>query len=271
MTPSPPIIALPETRQLDVLAQMLERRDMRVIRCPMVAINDAPEAEPIVEWINRLIRTPMDLLIVYTGEGVERLRGFAERAGLEAEFIAALAKTPLLTRGPKPKRALRKLDIKPKFEAANPTTEGVIATLSDLELAGKRIGVQLYGSDPNETLMSYLDSRGLVPDCIAPYVYASAADDERVKSLIQQMCGGEVDAIAFTSKSQVERLRKVATRAGLSDGLKLALGSVVVAAVGPIVGQALEDWGIAVDVMPERDFFMKPLVTRLVNLLVTPQ
>jgi uroporphyrinogen-III synthase len=270
MRQSPPTVALPETRQLDVLAQLLERRDMRVIRCPMVAINDAPDADPIVEWIERLIRTPMDLFVIYTGEGVERLRGFAERAGHEAEFVTALANTPLLTRGPKPKRSLRKLEIKPQFEAMSPTTEGVIETLGGIELAGRRVGVQLYGTDPNEKLLTYLRSRDAEPDCVAPYVYASASDDDEVQSLIEQMRDGDIDAIAFTSKSQVQRLRKVAAKRGLSGDLKRALGSLDVAAIGPVVARELQDWGIAVDVMPEHDFFMKPLVTRLVSRLTAP-
>jgi hypothetical protein len=50
-----------------------------------------------------------DDLILYTGEGVRRLVGFAERAGLRDDFVAALGRVKKITRGPKPVRALREI------------------------------------------------------------------------------------------------------------------------------------------------------------------
>ena len=79
-------IAVPETRQLDVLAGLLERRGAAVIRCPLVGIRDAPEQPPVIAWLKRRLATPSDDLIVfYTGEGVERLYECARRAGIEAD------------------------------------------------------------------------------------------------------------------------------------------------------------------------------------------
>jgi uroporphyrinogen-III synthase len=36
-------IVVPETRELDVFAQMVERHGANVIRCPLVAIRDVPD------------------------------------------------------------------------------------------------------------------------------------------------------------------------------------------------------------------------------------
>ena len=146
-----PVVALPETRQLNVLAELLERRGASVVRCPMVAILDSPDADSVVGWIRRFIDDPMDLLIIYTGEGVERLLKFAARAELKDEFIAALARTRKLARGPKPGRALRRVSLKPEIVACAPTTDGVIETLNSLSLENARVGVQLYGRDPQYT------------------------------------------------------------------------------------------------------------------------
>ena len=46
---------------------------------------------------------------------------------------------------------------------------------------------------------------------------------------------GEVDAIAFTSKAQVERL----FRAAPAESVRAALAATSVAAVGPVVGETL--------------------------------
>ena len=262
-----PVIALPETRQLKVLAELFERRGASVVQCPMVAILDSPDTDSVTSWIRRLIDVPMDLLIIYTGEGVERLLKFAERDGVKDEFVAALSRTRKLVRGPKPGRALRKVGLKPELVASRPTTDGVIETLKTLEIESARVGVQLYGSDPNDVLMDYLAPRSRTVDCVAPYVYASEVDDRRVADLIGRMSAGEIDAIAFTSKSQVDRLRKLARRTGLEQSLDSALADMTVAAIGPVVAEQLRGAGVRVDVMPPKAWFMKPLVTELTRTL----
>lgn len=262
-----PVVAVPESRQLDVLAELLERRGMDVVRCPLVAILDAPDAERVDAWIERLIAEPPELLIVYTGEGIRRLTGFAARAGRRAAFVAALARTPMLTRGPKPVRALRELELAPAHAASAPTTAGIIASLDGLALEGKRVAVQFYGADPVPELMSHLAARGITPDVVMPYVYASDADEHFVVALIGRITERSVDAIAFTSMAQVERLFDVAARAGRAAALTAGLKALTVAAVGPVVAAALRERGIPVHVMPDSTFFMKPLVTLLVAQL----
>jgi uroporphyrinogen-III synthase len=163
------LIALPETRQLDVLSAMLEKRGASVLRCPLVSILDAPDPEPVNHWLLRCIETPFDDFIILTGEGIRRLRGFAARLGAEARWIESLRGVRKLARGPKPGRALQEIGLKPELQAAEPTTEGVIATLDGLDLRGRRVAVQLYGDDPNERLMQYLSGRGIEADTVAPY------------------------------------------------------------------------------------------------------
>ncbi len=260
------LVAVPEARQLDVLAALLERRGARVLRCPLVSIRDAAPADPVLDWLGRFAAAPHDLLILYTGEGVTRLAGFAERAGLRERFVEALGRTRKLTRGPKPKRALRELGLDTDIEAEAPTTDGVIATLDGLDLERRRIGVQLYGDEPNRVLLDYLERRGAEADPVAPYTYASAADDEQVAALIARLAGGEIDAIAITSKSQLDRLRKLARDRGLEDNLHHGLAATRIAAIGPIVAAELEAEGLRADVMPAENFHMKPLVNALAEL-----
>src|SRR5437899_11634634 len=92
-------VALAEGRQLEELAQMLEREGATALRCPMVSILDAPDAEPVLAWLRELIAGRLDYVILMTGEALRRLLGFAERAGLREQVIAALGKTRTVTRG----------------------------------------------------------------------------------------------------------------------------------------------------------------------------
>jgi uroporphyrinogen-III synthase len=257
------VVAVPEARQLDVLAALLERRGARVVRCPLVSIRDAEPTAPVAAWLRRFIEKPHDLTIFYTGEGVTRLLGAASRAGLRERFVAALGTTTKLTRGPKPKRALAELGLSAEIEAAEPTTDGIIATLGGVDIAGRRIGVQLYGTEPNRVLMDYLSARGAVCDAVAPYAYASAADDEQVARLIARLARAEIDAIAFTSKAQIERLRKLARERGLEAELERGLEQTRIAAIGPVVAAELKAAGVDVDCMPAENFHMKPLVSAI--------
>ena len=88
-------IAVPETRELEVFAAMLERRGATVLRCPLVAILDAPDPQPVLEWIRRFNTAAFDDLILLTGEGLRRLlRCMVLNAPeLKDEFLAQLAIT----------------------------------------------------------------------------------------------------------------------------------------------------------------------------------
>jgi uroporphyrinogen-III synthase len=261
------IVAVPEARQLDVLAGLLERRGADVLRCPLIGIHDSPDEAGVVAWIERLIAERTDLLVFYTGEGIQRLTGFAERAGLRTAFVAALARTPKLTRGPKPKRALRALELAPEYSAVEPTTAGMIEAARAIAPPLKRVAVQLYSQEQDRQLVLYFEQRGCAVDCVAPYVYASAADDERVAALIGELASGRVDAIAFTSKAQVQRLLEVARKRGLEAALKSGLERTKVAAIGPVVAADLAGAGIRVDATPTESYSMKPLVTSVCELL----
>lgn len=129
-------IVVPETRELDQLVRLLEERGAEAIPCPMIAIRDAPDAEPIAAWLRRFADGRCDDLVLMTGEGLRRLLGFARRTDLESAFLDALRTTRKITRGPKPVRALRAVGLDADIPADKPTTEGIIAAMRRLDLSG---------------------------------------------------------------------------------------------------------------------------------------
>lgn len=254
-------IAVPETRELDVFAAMLERRGATVLRCPLVAILDAPDPAPVLEWIRWFDGGACDDLILLTGEGLRRLLACIDQnePQLRDDFVAQLARVRKITRGPKPARALRELGLKPDIAAEIPTTAGVIAALRAEQLAGRNFGVQLYGTAPNAPLIDFLQGAGARVRTVAPYIYASKSDGTAVSTLLDRMTRGEVDAIAFTSASQVERLFAIAP----AEQVHAALARTRVAAVGPVVADALAQHAVRVASSPKDSFFMKPLTSAL--------
>jgi uroporphyrinogen-III synthase len=259
-------IALAEGRQLEELAQMLEKEGAIPLRCPMVSILDAPDPEPVLEWLRELTAGRLDYVILMTGEALRRLLGFAERAGEREAVIAALGRARTVTRGPKPVRALKEIGLNPTRIAEAPTTEGVMATLRSEPLGGRTVGLTLYGV-PNPELVRFLESAGATVRTVLPYVYAPAADAERVAQLIQELARGDIAAMVFTSSPQVDRLFEVAAERGLEAALKQGLERVRVAAVGPVVAENLRRKGARVDICPEQGFVMKNLVLHIIRAL----
>lgn len=264
------IVALPEHRELDRLAAMLEAAGAETLRCPLVAIVDVAQPAPVVGWIERLIARPPDDLIFLTGEGVARLSALARSNGVGDGFVAALGAARKIIRGPKPGRALRALGLREDVRAAVPTTEGIVATLSGEDLRGRRVGVQLYPGNPNARLLDFLRDAGAEADAVVPYAYASDADDRRVEGLIGAIEEGRVDAVAFTSSPQIARLFDVAAKSGREAALAAGLGRARVAAIGPVTASALAQRGVTAAIVPSGRYFMKPLVTAIVEALGSP-
>jgi uroporphyrinogen-III synthase len=257
-------VALAESRELDLMAQMLEREGARVVRCPLVTILDAPDPAPVVIWIKRLIAGDFQDIIFYTGEGVRRILHFATEAGLRDACLAALGRVRKITRGPKPGRALREVGLSPDVVAEAPTTAGLIATLASEDIKGRSIGLQIYGQEPNAEMVAFLERQGALVHMVAPYVYASEADDSRVEALIRDMVEGKVSALLFTSSPQIARITELAGKKGLD--LQTAFTKTRVGAIGPIVAGELARHGIHADTMPEGSFSMKPLVRAVAKL-----
>ncbi len=258
-------IAIPESRELDVFAAMLERRGAQVIRCPLVAIVDAPDPTPVLDWVRRFNAGEVDDLILLTGEGLRRTLSCIEKHApeLRDDFVAVLARVRKFTRGPKPAKALRDLGLKSDIAAEPATTDGVLSALRREDLQGRRVTVQRYGAEPNVAIEAYLESVGAQVSTVAPYIYADAAADSAVLELLNKMASGAVDIIAFTSSVQVERLFSV----GTPELVKSALERTEVAAVGPVVASTLEKHDIKVRFMPPDSYFMKPLTTTIEQAL----
>jgi uroporphyrinogen-III synthase len=259
-------IALLETREAERLGAMFREQGARVVSCRTVTIVDAADPRPIVTWLERFAAEPPDYFVLLTGEGLMRLHSLAEHAGIAPGFLASLAATTTVIRGPKPARALRSLGLAPQLRAEKPTTDGVMVLLDGFDLRGKRVGVQLY-PDAGTRLCEHLELGGARPDPVTPYEYAAGDPDAALGDLIGRIVSGEIDAIAFTSAAQARRLFDVAGAGGQADRLAAALGKCAVAAVGPVVAAELRRYGVVPAIVPSDQYFMKPLVMAVVEAL----
>lgn len=261
------LIAVPESRERETLSLLLRNRGMSVLEVPLVSILDAPDPQPVLAWLQRFIANPPDLFVLLTGEGLRRLLKLAAQAGLSDRFLEVLAQVSTLCRGPKPEKVLRDNGLKPTLSAALPTSAGVLTLAQTLDLQKKRVALQLYGEEPNLLLVNGLAAAGAEVDVVAPYVYASQEDEEKVAAFISRLARNDIAMVAFTSNSQFKRLQEVAAKRGLQAELQAGMANTALAAVGPVVKEQLETAGFTVVVMPERLYFMKPLVTAIMRYI----
>jgi uroporphyrinogen-III synthase len=251
-------IMVPESRELDLFATMLEAEGATALRCPMVKILPLYDTDEASRWIDSAIRGDFDELIFLTGEGLRHLLAISGER--HDSFIAALKRMRLTVRGPKPTRALREVGLAPDVITPVPTSDGVLATFGDVDLSGRRIGAQLYPGGGAEKMVSALRDRGANLFAVTPYRYASETETGLVADFIRELAAGRIAMIAFTASLQIERLMWVARESGLDAELKSGLARTAIASVGPVVEAALQKYGLRAVVQPESSFHLKPLV-----------
>ena len=265
-------ILILETREEAQFSRLLAEQGADVLRCPMFAIHDAPDTAPVESWIRRFIDTPCDDLVMMTGEGLRRLMKVVRRLDVEKDFLVALGKARKFTRGPKPGRALREVGLEPQMTTEKPTSEGIAEMLSRLDLAGHRVGLQLYPDKDHSQLIGAITAQGAEVDPVLPYVYDAQAADANIVTAIDEMEQGRIDAIALTSSGQVRRLVEVARAHHCETRLRDGLARTPIASVGPVVSDELNLHGLRTDISPaEGAYFMKPLISAMaVTLGKTP-
>src|SRR5262249_1041571 len=122
--------------------------------------------------------------------------------------------------------------------------------------------VQLYGQD-NPELSSALQKRGATVIGVSLYSYTQASDASSIKNLVKRIIEKEIDAIVFTSATQVPFFFKTADEIVEPRVFRERFQSdVVVASVGAVTSRALRDAGVNPQVEPP-DSKMGPLTKAL--------
>src|SRR5579875_1226084 len=74
-------ILVPESRELDFFARLLEAEGASVLRCPLLQIADLDDTAECKAWIEQLISDGFQDVIWLTGEGLRRLLTIADGRG----------------------------------------------------------------------------------------------------------------------------------------------------------------------------------------------
>lgn len=203
----------------------------------------------------RLMAGQFDLVILLTGVGTRALLDVVTAAvGSSESLVAALRRTRVAVRGPKPAGVLRELEVPVWVTAPEPNTwRELLAALDaksgEFSLAGARLAVQEYG-ESNQDLLDGLASRGAAVTRVPVYRWALPEDLGPLEGAIRAIAAGEVDVALFTTATQVAHLLQVASRMALESAVREGLARMVVASIGPTTSEELRAQGLRVDMEP---------------------
>lgn len=244
-------VAILEHRYTREFAGLLERWGAKVESCPLTEEQPVEDREAVRGFVSSVIAGSFDTIIFLTGVGARFLIEEAARSGQDQAFVAAVRRTCVVGRGPKPAAALHRAGIQVDVTPTDPTSEGIVARLTSENMRGRRVGLQLYGV-PHPEMVASLEALGAEVVPIQVYRYGLASRPEQVRLFLDRTLSGEFAAVAFTSAVQVEALFAVAQEGDRAKALREGLGRVAVAAIGDVTRRALEAQGVEVRIIPSQ-------------------
>jgi uroporphyrinogen-III synthase len=187
----------------------------------------------------------------------------AERLGRARDLRAALERSTIVCRGPKPVAVLKREGLTAHVRAAPPhTTAELLRALETVDVRDRPV-VFVHDGGALRAVPDALAGRGARVFELQPYGWALPDDVEPLRALVRSILAGRVDAVAVTTQIQARHLFDVAESMGEAPGLREALRErVIVAAVGPTCARALEGLGAPPHVVPDQAK-MGPLVMAL--------
>jgi len=232
---------------------------------PTVEIRPPNDGKHVEEFIREATRRELDLIIFLSVNSVGSLFRVADDAELTNDFLKAMEDVTVVAIGSKTLDALRGHDVEVKIIPDKQSSQGILDSLSGIDLEGLRIGMP-RSSKADGSLRRTLEERGATVREVTAYRSEIPNFMNPALNLIKALDRGEVDAVTFTSASTGRNLFKIANVHSSLAELEKGLRGVVVAAIGPITGEALKELGVRVDVVPD-EHSTEALIEALVEKL----
>lgn len=254
-------MALPTFGGLRVLA--LESRRATEIGALITTFGGEPRVAPslrevpldtnteALEFAAALMAGEFDIVVFLTGVGARALTTVVEAAYPRDAFVAALARTKVAARGPKPVAVLRELQVPVWVTAPEPNTwRELVAAIDERAderpLPGARVAVQEYGVS-NLELLDALRARGAQVTPVPVYQWTLPEDLQPLRDAVTAVTRGEVDVLILTSGVQLVHLFQIADGMGLEQDLLQGLRRTVVASIGPTTSEEIARRGLSAD------------------------
>jgi uroporphyrinogen-III synthase len=265
------ILAL-ESRRAKEIASLIETYGGVATVAPAmreIPLESNPEA---IDFAGALIAGSFDVVILLTGVGTRALLEVVQTKHPSDTFIAALRRTRVVARGPKPLAVLREWQVPVWVAAPEPNTWRELLAALDAtgdSLNGRRIAVQEYGA-PSADLLAGLEERGALVTRVPVYRWALPEDIEPLRGAVSAIAARQLDVAIFTTGTQLVHLLKVAATMNLESEVRTGLKHLVVASIGPTTSEELRQQGIQIDLEashPKMGFLVREAAERSADLI----
>ena len=243
-----------ESRRATEMAKLIANYSGLPIVAPSMREVPLDSNMEALEFARSLVTDGFDVVIFLTGVGTRALARVVETLYPLDQFVAALKKTVVIARGPKPVAALKELGVPVALAVPEPNTwRDLLRALDENKksapIAGRRVAVQEYGS-ANPDLLAGLAERGAQVTRVPVYQWALPEDTRPLREATEKITRGEVDVALLTTSIQVVHLLQIAAEMNLEEEVRCAFARIVVASIGPVTSEALREHGIAPDFEP---------------------
>jgi len=170
--------------------------------------------------------------------------------------------------GPRTANFLMEYGLEAEIIPEDYTAEGLLEVFKDIDIRNKKIGLPRT-MIARDVLPEGLKERGAQVFVAEAYRSALPNDRKKVNELIKLIIDKKVAAVTFTSPLTVKNLFKMAKEEYKKEEYEnqilghLQNGEVLVAAIGPVTGKALEEYGITA-LTPE-EYTVKEMLNRLAD------
>ena len=281
-------VAVTGSRRAKELAYMIKQLGGKAYLAPTVGIvANQPGSKEELSFVNEVMKKDTEYVVFMTGPGVYRIMSAAKGLGLDKQFCDALQSKIIVSRSPKPKKALADHMVPTHLVPEENTAEGIAKLLTSRFMRGKKVAILWHGSY-SQILKDQLESIGSIVFESSVYSYSTdlkesgakilsdmgfdflPPDEKKIIKLIQNMSDGGIDIITFTSPPSVRNLFSVAGMNQLRGSLDDSFSRVVVVAIGLPTRKTLEEYGVNVEVMPNV-YKMGPMLKALQSYLEDTQ
>lgn len=232
-------------------ADLLENLGAEVLHGPTLRTVDLSRDEALRRATADLIARPPDYLVASTGMGMTMWLEAADTWEQGAALREALRTGRIVARGAKATSALRRAGLEVAWQAPSETMDEVVEFLTAEGVAAARVALQLF--DP----AGHPSTAALAARCrelveVPVYRWLMPVDVGPAGRLVEEACGGGLDAITFTSQPAVHHLFRIAEDLGRAEALRAACNSTVLpVCVGPVCADAASAEGVTRSSWPD--------------------
>ncbi len=257
-----------ESRRAHEIAELIRRQGGDPFVAP--SMREAPIENNVeaFHFAERLFRGEFDMIILLTGVGTRALHKILATQYPPERFQEALRSVTVVARGPKPAAVLRELQVPITVNVPEPNTWRELLDA----IAGRpetRMAVQEYGKS-NTDLLDALRARGAEVTPVRIYQWDLPEDLAPLQEAARRIAASQADVVLFTTSIQIQHLFRIASEAGTEQAVRDGINRSVIASIGPITTETLEDFDLHPDLEPthpKMGFLVKETADRAHEIL----